>query len=46
MGHADVNRTFATYGGWVRGMGADAALMRQAWLENQVAGTNEAPLEP
>ena len=45
MGHADVNRTFATYGGWVREMGADAALMRQTWLENQARGTNQAPGE-
>jgi integrase len=46
MGHADVNRTFATYGGWVREMGADAALMREVWLENQAKGTNRAPSEP
>jgi hypothetical protein len=26
MGHADVNRTFATCGGWVPELGADAAL--------------------
>lgn len=31
MGHDDVNRTFATYGGWSREMGADAAAMRAAW---------------
>lgn len=46
MGHADVNRTFATYGGWVREMGADAALMREAWLEHRSDGTNRAPVEP
>ena len=45
MGHADVNRTFATYGGWVREMGADAAFMRKMWLENQAQGTNRAPDE-
>lgn len=31
MGHTDVNRTFATYGGWAREMGADAAALRSAW---------------
>jgi integrase len=31
MGHDDVNRTFATYGGWVREMGLDAAAMRERW---------------
>ena len=31
MGHADVNRTFATCGGWVPELGADAAL-RERWV--------------
>jgi integrase len=39
MGHADVNRTFATYGGWVREMGADAAALRERWAD----GANTAP---
>ena len=42
MGHADVNRTFATYGGWVREMGSDAAAMRERWAENLAAGTHAA----
>lgn len=42
MGHADVNRTFATYGGWVREMGSDAAAMRERWAENLAAGTDTA----
>jgi len=33
MGHEDVNRTFATYGGWVCEMGADAAAMRERWVD-------------
>ena len=32
MGHSDINRTFAVYGGWVTEMGADAAAMRSAWI--------------
>jgi integrase len=43
MGHANVNRTFATYGGWVREMGADAALLREQWQERAARGTNTAP---
>jgi integrase len=43
MGHDDVNRTFATYGGWVREMGVDAATMREAWVETRRAGTDAAP---
>jgi integrase len=39
MGHADVNRTFSTYGGWVREMGADAAALRESWA----SGANRAP---
>jgi integrase len=31
MGHADVSRTYKTYGGWVREMGADAAVLRESW---------------
>jgi integrase len=42
MGHSNVNRTFATYGGWVREMGADAAAMREAWA----AGTIMEPEVP
>jgi hypothetical protein len=42
MGHADVNRTFATYGGWVREMGADAAALRERWAD----GANTAPNRP
>ena len=42
MGHADVNRTFATYGGWVREMGADVAAMRERWAETS-AGATDAP---
>jgi integrase len=43
MGHADVNRTFATYGGWVREIGADAAAMRERWAEKSAGGTDTAP---
>jgi integrase len=39
MGHSDVSRTFTVYGGWVREMGADAATLRETWLE----GANTAP---
>jgi integrase len=42
MGHADVNRTFATYGGWVREMGADVAAMRERWAQNLADGTDTA----
>jgi integrase len=42
MGHADVSRTFATYGGWCREMGADAAALRESWA----SGTNAAPATP
>jgi integrase len=44
MGHADINRTFATYGGWVREMGADVAAMRQRWAES-LARATVAPQE-
>ena len=44
MGHADINRTFATYGGWVREMGADAAAMREAW--QTTANTRAGGKEP
>jgi integrase len=44
MGHADVNRTFATYGGWVREMGADVAAMRQQWATRMQAADAEADL--
>jgi hypothetical protein len=37
MGHADINRTYATYGGWVREMGAETAALREAWLERKSA---------
>jgi integrase len=39
MGHSDVNRTFAVYGGWCREMGSDAAELRETWA----ACTNGAP---
>jgi integrase len=39
MGHANVSRTFTVYGGWVREIGAEAAAMREAWIN----GTNRAP---
>jgi hypothetical protein len=42
MCHADVRRTFATYGGWCREMGADAAALRESWA----SGTNAAPATP
>jgi integrase len=42
MGRADVDRTFATDGGWVREMGADVAAMRERWAENS-AGATDAP---
>jgi integrase len=41
MGHTNVSRTYQTYGGWVREMGADAAALRESWA----AGTNAAPQE-
>ena len=40
LGHADVNMTFATYGGWCREMGADDAQMREVWA---TAGTIVEP---
>jgi integrase len=43
MGHSDINRTYATYGGWVREMGADAAAMREAWQKNHASATNTPP---
>jgi hypothetical protein len=33
MGHTSTEMTFKVYGGWCREMGADAALMREAWAE-------------
>jgi len=46
MGHADVNRTFATYGGWVREMGSDAARLREAWDKAQARDTIVQPGGP
>ena len=37
MGHADVSRTFEVYGGWVREMGADAAVRRERWAADEEA---------
>lgn len=39
LGHSNVSRTYQTYGGWVREMGADAAALRESWA----SGTNTAP---
>jgi integrase len=40
MGHADVKRTFAVYGGWCREMGADAAVLRETWATSQSAAVS------
>lgn len=46
MGHADINQTYATYGGWVTEMGADAAAMREIWQQTQAAATTVQPGTP
>ena len=46
MGHADINQTYATYGGWVTEMGADAAAMREIWQKTQGAATTVQPGTP
>jgi hypothetical protein len=38
--------TFNVYGGWCREMGADAALMREAWAEKAADATNALPGTP
>jgi integrase len=46
MGHADINRTYATYGGWVREMGSDAAALREIWQKTHAVATNMPPGTP
>ena len=46
MGHSNVSRTYQTYGGWVREMGADAARMREAWQKTQPDATITQPVSP
>jgi integrase len=41
MGHASTEQTSRIYGGWSRDMGADAAMMREAWAENAAARTHD-----
>jgi integrase len=42
MGHTNVSRTYKTYGGWVREMGADAAALRESWAASASQANGEA----